>query len=60
MTYTLTIEQKPTYLHVVITGQNRKENVMHYMNTLVCECEARNCLRVLLEELCPQRIVLLR
>jgi hypothetical protein len=28
MTYKLTVEQKPAYLHVIVTGQNSKENVL--------------------------------
>ena len=31
MTYELTIDQKPTYLHAIITGWNSKENVIRYM-----------------------------
>jgi hypothetical protein len=49
-TYRLGIAQKPTYLHVVVTGRNTKENVAAYMAELVRECRARGCHRVLVEE----------
>jgi hypothetical protein len=50
MTYKLTIDQKPTYLHVIVTGRNSKENVMRYLEETLRECTARSCLRVLIEE----------
>jgi hypothetical protein len=50
MTYRLTIEQKPTYLHAIVTGWNTRENVMRYVEDVIRECIARNCLRVLIEE----------
>ena len=50
MTFTLTIHEKPTYLHIIVTGQNRRENVERYLEELLKECRARNCFRVLLEE----------
>jgi hypothetical protein len=50
MTYKLTINQKPTYLHAIVTGLNNRENVVGYMEEVVHECTARNCFRVLIEE----------
>jgi hypothetical protein len=50
MTYQLTIHQKPTYLHAVVTGRNSRENVERYLAELLRECTARNCSRVLIEE----------
>jgi hypothetical protein len=50
MTYKLTIDQKPTYLHVTVTGRNSRENVMRYLEETLRECTARNCFRVLIEE----------
>jgi hypothetical protein len=50
MTYTLTIDQKPTYLHATVTGQNSRENVVRYLEEILRECIARNCFRVLIEE----------
>jgi hypothetical protein len=50
MTYKLTIDQKPTYLHVVVTGRNSKENVARYLEAIGHECTARGCSRVLIEE----------
>jgi hypothetical protein len=50
VTYKLTIDQKPTYLHVAVTGRNSSENVMRYMEEVIRECTARRCFRVLIEE----------
>ena len=50
MTYKLTIDQKPTYLHIIVTGQNTRENVMQYMENVVRECTSRNCRQMLIEE----------
>ena len=50
MTYQLKIEQKPGYLHAVVTGQNSMENVGAYLGELRGECIARGCFRVLIEE----------
>lgn len=50
MTYELTINEKPGYLHVVVTGRNTKENVRRYLEAIVDECKARGCFRVLIEE----------
>jgi hypothetical protein len=50
MTYKLTIDQKPGYLHAVVTGRNSRGNVVRYMEELIRECTARNFFRVLIEE----------
>jgi len=50
MTYKLTLNQKPTYLHAIVTGQNSRENVAQYMEEILRECRARSCFRVLIEE----------
>src|SRR5262245_21582990 len=50
MTYKLTIDAKPTYLHAIVTGQNSRENVERYVEDVIRECIARNCFRVLIEE----------
>jgi hypothetical protein len=50
MSYVLTLHQKPTYLHAVVTGPNTRENVEGYLEDVQSECEARNCFRVLIEE----------
>ena len=50
MPYKLTIDQKPTYLHVIVTGRNSRENVMRYLEETLRECTARSCFRVLIEE----------
>jgi hypothetical protein len=50
MSYKLTIMQKPTYLHAIVTGINSKENVACYLEEIWLECTVRNCFRVLIEE----------
>jgi hypothetical protein len=50
MSYQLKIEQKTGYLHVVVTGENSKENVAAYLAEMRGECIARGCYRVLIEE----------
>ena len=50
MTYQLTFDQKPGYLHAVVTGQNNKENISRYLEEVLHECITRDCSRVLIEE----------
>lgn len=50
MSYELTIQQKPAYLHVIVTGQNSGETVSRYMEDVIRECGARGIFRVLIEE----------
>ncbi len=50
MTYELTIDQKPIYLHAVVTGRNSRENVARYLEEILHECMGRRCFRVLIEE----------
>lgn len=50
MGFTVTITEKPTYLHAVITGENSAENVRNYLQQVQRECELRQCPRVLIEE----------
>jgi hypothetical protein len=50
MTYELTIAQKPTYLHAIVTGRNSRENVARYLADILQECIARRCGKVLIEE----------
>ncbi len=50
MTFKLTMDQKPAYLHAVVTGANNRENVARYLDEILCECMARHCRKVLIEE----------
>ena len=50
MTYELTIEPKPGYLHVIVRGDNTRENVARYMEEVMRACALRQCFRVLVEE----------
>jgi hypothetical protein len=50
MTYKLTIDKKSYYLHAIVTGQNSRENVEHYLVEVLHECKAANCFRLLIEE----------
>jgi hypothetical protein len=50
MSYKVTFNLKPTYLHAVVTGENSEKNVADYLEEIRRECVARNCHRVLIEE----------
>lgn len=50
MSYQLSISEKPTYLHVVVTGENSRATVARYMDEVIRECTRRQCPRVLVEE----------
>jgi hypothetical protein len=50
MSYKLTVHEKPTYLHAIVTGLNSRETVQRYLQELRTECIARGCFRLLLEE----------
>jgi hypothetical protein len=50
MSYKLTIHEKKTCLHAIISGQNTKENVRQYLEEVLLKCEEKNCFRVLIEE----------
>lgn len=50
MIYELTIDQKPAYLHAIVTSHNSRENVARYLEAILRECRARRCFRVLIEE----------
>ncbi|HEX9707824.1 MAG TPA: hypothetical protein VGA24_09330 [Steroidobacteraceae bacterium] len=50
MSYQLTIVEKPTYLHAIVTGPNTIENVVGYLQELQRECKACQCFDVLIEE----------
>ena len=48
--YELTVTEKGTYLHVVVTGPNNEENVLGYLAEIRRECITRDCFQVLIEE----------
>ena len=50
MSYQITIIEKPTYLHAIVTGPNTLENVVGYLKDLLRESESRQCYNVLIEE----------
>ena len=50
MAYQVQTDQKPTYLHFTVTGDNSRESVAGYMEQVLRECTARQCFRVLIEE----------
>jgi hypothetical protein len=50
VSYQLTVEAKPGYLHVTVAGDNTRETVSRYMEEVVRECTLRQCFRVLIEE----------
>ena len=50
MPYKLTIIQKPTYLHAIVTGLNSRETVERYLQEILRECTVRGFFRLLIEE----------
>jgi len=51
LSYKLIFDQKPAYLHAIVTGYSSRENVTRYLEEVGRECVARGCIRVLIEEL---------
>jgi hypothetical protein len=50
VSYEISIEPKSGYLHVIVTGQNTRADVIAYMEAVIRECTLRQCFRVLIEE----------
>lgn len=50
MTYEISFDQKPDYLHATITGKNSRETVQRYLADIKQERTRRDCFRVLVEE----------
>ena len=50
MGYKLIIIQKHGFIHAIVTGQHTKETVVRFLQEVLRECIARDCLRVLIEE----------
>jgi hypothetical protein len=50
VTYKLTIDHKPAYLQVAVSGRNSGETVVRYLEEVIRECTTRRCFRVLIEE----------
>ena len=50
MPYHVSLEQKPGYLHAVVTGENSAENVAAYYRDVLQACREHQCYRVLVEE----------
>jgi hypothetical protein len=50
MNYSLTVAEKSSFLHAIVTGSNSKENVREYLTDVLRECEIRGCSKVLIEE----------
>jgi hypothetical protein len=50
MAFQVRIQERPTYLHFTVTGDNGLDSVAGYMEAVLRECTARQCFRVLIEE----------
>jgi len=50
MSYAITFDRRPLYLHATVVGQNSKENVAGYLEKVRLECVASGIARVLIEE----------
>jgi hypothetical protein len=50
MLYSLTVERKPEYLHVKVTGDNTPQTVLKYLTEVHNACSTHKCSDVLIEE----------
>jgi hypothetical protein len=50
MTYELTVQEKPGYLHICVTGVNSRHTVQGYLADVAAECAVRKCWSILVEE----------
>ena len=50
MAYEMKIIEKPSYLHIVVTGQNSVETIAQYVEDINRICAERKCFRILIEE----------
>ena len=50
MSYILKLEEKTTYLHATVTGENTKENVMRYLFEVMGACLQHDYKKVLIIE----------
>lgn len=50
MSYKVTFEDKPTYIHAKVTGSNSYDTVFRYVSDIYEECRKQDCFRVLIEE----------
>jgi hypothetical protein len=58
MSYKLTITQKPTYLHAIVTGLNNKDNLTRYqIMRRTAICADTGCIRSRIEPKLKQRSV---
>jgi len=50
MTYKVVFTRRATYIHVVVTGENTRDNVMNYLKEIKQECQSSGIYRILIEE----------
>lgn len=50
MSFTLSLIEKPSYLHAIVTGMNSHETVAQYLEAILKECIDRQYRRLLIEE----------
>jgi hypothetical protein len=50
MSYVLSVENKGTYLHITVTGDNTPKNVANYLSEVRDKCVKHQCSNVLIEE----------
>jgi len=50
MSYELTLQAKPTYLHAIVTGTLSREDAVAYLEEVRAACVVRGCRGVLIEE----------
>ena len=50
MTYDVKYVRRPDYIHAIVTGQNSRENFLHYTDDVLAECRRAQCRRTLIED----------
>ena len=50
MTYDVQYVRRPDYIHAIVTGQNSRENFLHYTDDVLAECRRAQCRRTLIED----------
>ncbi|MAT92617.1 MAG: hypothetical protein CME59_08445 [Halioglobus sp.] len=50
MSYSIDFQQKPDYLHAIVSGDNSQENALAYLREISAFCEENSVQRLLIEE----------
>jgi hypothetical protein len=50
MAYHFSVEPKPGYLHITVTGDNTPQTIAGYLRDVLAACQQSGCRRVLVDE----------